>query len=499
MNLRPHQQDGTRRIFQAWADGAQRVVYQLPTGGGKTHIKSAVAQTWLARGKRVMAIAHRRELVRQISQRFDAFGIEHGVVQSGDRFNPFHRAHVCAVQTLINRMERFPHAPDVILIDEAHHAVAGSWLKVLEQWPKALVLGVTATPERLDGKGLGEVFQELICGPSVRELQELGYLAPYRYLAPPKNLAFLQEVRAVSKRAGDFARGELELAVNKRAIVGNAIEYYQRYLNGRPAIAFCVGVRHAQDVAEQFTSAGFRAASVDGSMASAERDDILGAFARGRLSVLTTADLISEGFDVPECAGALLLRPTKSLTLFLQQVGRALRPKADGSPAVIIDHAGNCYDHGMPEQAHQWSLDGRQQREKSASDVHHCATCYRIFDGEGLGRARAQKACPGGEGAWDDCGLKAAERGHGSEQEIVNVAGELQEMTYHDFIQMDRPDWTKGISISMAEGAELSTLIARADSRAKLHQIAKARGYKPGWVHKQWELRQKGGVHTVAF
>jgi DNA repair protein RadD len=492
VQLRPHQQQAVSDIERSWRSGNRRVVYQLPTGGGKTHIKSAIAKRAIESGMRVMAIAHRRELVKQISDRFTAFGIPHGIIQAGEPFNIHFHVQVCAVQTLNRRLLQIPIAPDLILIDEAHHAVAGSWLQVMEHWPNALVLGVTATPERLDGKGLGHVFNDLICGPTVTELQKAGFLAKFRYLAPPKNLAFLQEMRKARTLAGDYQRNELEVAVNKRAIVGNAMAYYEKHLNGRPAIAFCVGIKHAEAVAEQFTAAGWRAASVDGSMDVGTRNRILGDFAAGRLSLLTSADLISEGFDVPDCAGAMLLRPTKSLTIFLQQVGRALRPKSDGSDAVIIDHAGNVYDHGLPADPHDWSLDGKKGREKDQLRVTQCAKCYRVFGDERVSEARAQAQCPDGvEGQWNKCGLYKPPAGSGDGRELLHVDGELIELSVDELYAMDRPVWAGGLSLSLATGYEWETLLARADSMDKLHEIAKARGYKPGWAFHQWKNKAR--------
>jgi len=353
------------------------------------------------------------------------------------------------------------------------------------------VLGVTATPSRADGKGLGDIFQHLICGPSITTLQSQKFLAEYRYLAPPKNLAFLQEMRKARTVAGDYVRSELEVAVNKRAIVGDAIKYYEKHLNGRPAIAFCVGVEHARSVAAQFAAAGWRAASVDGSMNMVERDRILTDFALGRISVLSSADLISEGFDVPECAGALLMRPTKSLTIFMQQAGRALRPKKDGSKAVIVDHAGNVYDHGLPADHREWSLEGFDKRAKDAAPtVTQCTECLCVYGGEDTRLARQFRKCPSGTASsWMACGL-AVEEGAGRVG-IVEVDGELNELSADELYARDRPTWSGGISLSLATGWEWETLLARADSMEKLHEIAKARGYKSGWAFHQWKSRAR--------
>jgi DNA repair protein RadD len=244
------------------------------------------------------------------------------------------------VASLVRRADRLP-APDLLIADEAHHALAATWQQLFATWPLARALGVSATPERLDGRGLGEVFGTMVLGPSVADLIRTGHLAAFDYFAPER----VADLSDVGVRAGDFARDALAEAMDRPAITGNALAHYRRLCPGAQALAFCTSVRHAENAAEQFRAAGFEAASVDGALAADERNRLVRTFAAGELRILASCELLSEGFDVPAASAAILLRPTQSLGLHLQQVGRVLRPKPNGSRAVVLDHVGNVGRH----------------------------------------------------------------------------------------------------------------------------------------------------------
>jgi DNA repair protein RadD len=355
VKLRDYQFDGVR-----WVRGAmrehRRVAFQLPTGGGKTIIFGHICQSIVRRGKRAAILVHRRELIRQTLEKLSFFGVQAGVIAAGWSADPDQPIQVASVQTLVRRLDRAP-AADLVVLDEAHHAVAGTWAAVLEHYADAYLLGVTATPERLDGKGLADHFDILVCGPSVCDLIAGGWLADVRVLT-----ARAPDLTGIKRLGGDYAIGELAEAMSDSRLIGDAVAHYREHAEGRPAIAFCVTIRHAELVAERFLAAGYHAASVDGGMAPRARDAVIHGLASGELDVVTSCALISEGLDVPDVGAALLLRPTQSLTLYLQQIGRALRPKADGRPAVILDHAGNALRHGDPTAPRRWSLEGRLKR-----------------------------------------------------------------------------------------------------------------------------------------
>jgi DNA repair protein RadD len=452
----------------------RRVVFVLPTGGGKTICFTYLTELVVRASKRVYIVAHRKEIVRQISKALDRLGVAHGLIMP-DHKQTDDLVQVCMIQTLANRLDQL-EPPYLLIEDECHHVVSGSYQKVRAAWPKAFALGCTATPERLDGRGLGDAYDGMVLGPSAAELIGMGSLAPYIYLSPPTQL----DLSKVHTRAGDYAIDELEAALEASTIVGDAVKHYRRYLDGKPAIAFCISVAHAKAVAQRFRNAGIPAASVDGNMESAERDAVLRGLADGSILVVTSCDLISEGFDVPQVQGALLLRPTKSLALYLQQVGRCLRPKADGTPAIILDHVGNCLRHGMPDWSRNWSLEGRP-KSKDAAAVSVCKLCFRTLPT--IVARSPQFKCGGRDGTV--CPFKEVREPN--PRTIDEVDGELTRAASTD---PTRPVWADGISLVDARGRDWFRLLELAGSdMAKLKQISKVRQYKRGWAeHKQEEF-----------
>ena len=302
----------------------------------------------------------------------------------------------------------------------------------------------------------------MVIGPDVRELIAAGHLASFRYLAPPTAID-LSRVRSLG---GDFNSGDLEAVVDQDAITGDVVEHYLRHLAGRTALCFCVTVAHAEHVAVRFRDNGIPAASIDGTMSSDQRHDLVNRLRTGDLRVLTSCEIISEGFDAPAVGGAILLRPTQSFALFRQQVGRCLRPKRDGSAAIIVDHVGNVFRHGLPDASHAWSLDSKKrtltERQQSTDGIRKCPACDEVF-----AAGDRREMCDG----VDECLFKP--------RVLIERPGELREFTPFD--------WTYGISLRDAYGSRLRLLIQHAGTdRSRLRQIAEARGYKPGWVGYAW-------------
>ena len=331
ISLRSYQSIAISEIRAAYGSGEKRVLFVLPTGGGKTVVFSFVAATAAARGRRVCILVHRQELVDQVSASLTSMGVAHGIIAGGYPETP-EPVQVASVASLARRLDRL-EAFDLIVADEAHHAVAGSWKTIIAAMPDAFLLGVTATPERLDGRGLGDAFDHMVLGPTVAELTEAEF-------APPETI----DLSGLRTRAGDYAADDLSAAMSDRAIVGNAVEHYGRLCRGIPAVAFCCGIEHSRLVATRFVEGGFRAAHVDGTTQKEERRALIAALGSGEIDVLTNAGLISEGVDVPAIGAAILLRPTQSLGLYLQQVGRALRP----APGKNRDHPGSCRQQHEP-------------------------------------------------------------------------------------------------------------------------------------------------------
>jgi DNA repair protein RadD len=377
--LRQYQKDLDLETWLAFEFIAARVLLVLPTGGGKTVLFSKIAAdtkgvTWI--------IAHRQELIRQASETLDRFGIDHGTVKSGFPFQPEKRVQVASMQTIVRRAATMP-PPELIILDEAHHCLCPTIGKILAAAPRAKVLGVTATPCRTNGAGLGSVFDHLIIGPTNRWLTDQGFLSPAFYYAPPPKA----DVSNLPMRSGDYAREAAEAAMDKAVVTGDAVEHYRRICDGVPMLSFCVSVEHAKHVAAQYVEAGYRAAAVDGALDDDERKDRILGLATGKYQVITSCDLIGEGLDVPLVGAVQLLRPTASLSLHLQQIGRGLRPAEGKEACYVLDHVGNVEKHKFASTVHPWSLEGTvKPRKEKAESVRTCGSCFMVHE--------TAKTCP---------------------------------------------------------------------------------------------------------
>jgi len=377
MQLRDYQESAVQAVRDSFRAGHKNTLLVSPTGSGKTVIFSYIAAGMARNNKRILIVAHRRELLKQISNALKRVGVAHAVMTGGYRGVPTANVVVASVFTLVKRIKGIEPF-DLIIGDEAHHFTPdSSWGKVVMGFPRARVLGVTATPERLDGKGLGQMFSDMVMGPTVAELTAQGFLSHAVVYAPSA-----PDLGGVGTRMGDYVQKQLEDAMDKAVITGSAVKHYGKYAPGKKAIAFCVSVKHAKNLAKEFRDAGFAASHIDGGMKEDERDNVLKAFEEGRVRVLTSCDLVSEGFDLPSVEVAILLRPTKSLGLYLQQCGRAIRPHPDKERTIILDHAGNTARHGFIDDDREWTLadgfvQGRGKRDK-AETVRTCTACFAM-------------------------------------------------------------------------------------------------------------------------
>lgn len=460
MELRDYQ---TRMLDDARAHmraGVRRILLRLATGGGKTVMAASMLGGAAGRGLSSQFIVHRRELIEQTSLTFQAVGIRHGLIASGMQPYRDPLVQLAGVQTLARRLDDVAK-PKLIVVDEAHHAVAGTWQQVLAAYPDAYVIGLTATPERLDGRGLKDHFDVMVDGPSTGELIERGFLSPYTYFAPGT-----PDLVGVPVRAGDFNRGELGDLMDKPKLIGDIVEHYQRLAAGHQGIVFAASREHSRHIAEGFKAVGIRAAHVDGEMADRERKRAVDAFRARDLDIMVNVDLFGEGFDVPGLVYCGLARPTKSLALFLQQVGRALRIMPGKERAIICDHAGNAFTHGLPDDPRTWSLEGRKSRAANigAGDgfsIRQCLECYRVSPS-------MTQICPG-------CGTAFLVRDRAPE----GAAGDLTELT--------RLADQEAKAAKEACKEEERACVTLADWEA----LARRRGYKAGWAKHQWEFRQK--------
>lgn len=462
ITLRPYQAAGVAEIRGAYMNGHRSVLYVLPTGGGKTATFSYIAEQAAARGNRVLILVHRAELVDQSSRTLHEIGLEHGVIAAGYRQDLSRGCQVASVQTLARRLHTVP--PDffnLLIVDEAHHAVAGQWAKILAHCTSAHVLGVTATPERLDGRGLGDQFSAMVQGPDAAWLTEQGHLAPARIFAPP-GLDLSGIRRGLDTKAG---RAEAEDRCNQRSAMGDAVSHYRRTIapehNGT-AIAFCCSVAHADAMAEAFRAQGIAAARLDGNIDRYARRRMLADLGAGVLKVVTSCDIISEGTDVPSVTGAILYRPTDSLGLYLQQVGRVLRPSPGKVAAIINDHVGNTGRHGLPTDPREWSLEGRPKRRAGATApaIRICPACFAAA-------SSAASVCP-------DCGHQL--QAQSPRRELETVEGHLVEVT---------PE--------QVAANRHRRILEESDCRSleDLEELGRRRGYKPGWARYRWNAREQ--------
>ena len=399
ITLRDFQARAVQRLRDGFCDLAKRALLLVsPTGSGKTFMFCAITQGAAERGNKTLILQHRRELIRQASLSLARLGVRHAIVAPPKTVEAIRRRHLKAlgvswidadapvavgsIQTVTRRLAWLQAwAPVLIVLDEAHHALADTWSRILDAVPAARVLGVTATPIRLDGQGLGALFDELIEAATIPELIELGFLVPVRCWAPPCR-ADLSRVHLVG---GDLDRDELTELLNRPAITGDAIEHYARLCPGSPALVYCCSIRHATDVCAAFNAAGFNFGLITGETPADERDGLIEGLEIGSLDGLVSVDVITEGLDIPRAVTCIMLRPTESEEKFLQMVGRVMRPHPGKAFGRLHDHVGNIDRHGKPSALRPWSLDGRPKRKRgdpppAGLRLVQCPVCYFTAD-----------------------------------------------------------------------------------------------------------------------
>jgi len=409
---------------------------------------SHIALNAIKRNRRVLILVHRVELLKQTGQKLSAFGIPHGYISTEHTQDDQWPVQVAMVATLRNR-QTDPF--NLIIVDECHHTPSATYQEVISRHPDAYLLGVTATPCRLDGKGLADCFDEMVQGPQIYELIQFGSLTPPVTYAPAAGI----DLKGVRSVAGDYVRSALEEAVGKPSVTGSAVKEYTTHAAGRPCVVFCVSVKHAEQVAEEFRFQGYRAVSVDGNTDKAERDRMIQGLADGSVQVLCSCDIISEGTDVPAIEVGISLRPTKSLSLYIQQMGRVLRKHPGKTRALLLDHAGNCHRHGLITQHREWSLEEGTEKKRTPSEIRQCLKCYAVYESSGT-------VCP-------ECGTTPPPK----PRELVKVAGEL-------------------VPVEEAKRAkeEAKRELWGRKSFDEWVAIARKRGYKVGWARFRFEAQE---------
>ena len=446
------------KVRAAMRGGARRVLLVAPTGAGKTVMAGAMLKGGGAKGIWYFVV-HRRELIQQTAKALTAWGVPFGYIAAGMPTNDA-SVQICSVDTLRSRLDSVP-APAGFIVDECHRAGSASYKRLFEAWPDAWVVGLTGTPTRLDGRAL-DMFQVMVQAPGVRELMDAGRLADYRLFAPPTDID-MSGVKVT--RAGEYDRDQLADAMAGSTIYGSAVAEYQRHAPGSMAAVMCVDIAHAESTAELFKQAGITAACVHGKLPRLVRDAMVEAFRSGHIKVLTSVNLLVEGFDAGELDTLIMLRPTASLVIYLQSIGRALRVKADGRKALIMDLVGNSQKHGLPDDVREWSLDGRKKRTRQVNEETAPVYCPAHFT------ACRRPDMPCGELTLDGsiCGWLPPVQ----EREIEQVDGDLVEVDL------------------LAQRRERKAQDAQADTLEDLIALGKARGYKVGWARHRWQARQR--------
>lgn len=405
ITLRPYQTKIHDETFSAWHSGHRNVLAVAPTGAGKTAIMSTVTRNI---PDPTVSIAHRQELVSQISVALARNDIYHRIIAADNVIKfcigrhveefgkSFHHqdapASVAGVQTIIRRqdtLKQFMHRVRMWNIDEAHHVAEGnSWWKAIAMFPNAYGLGFTASPLRADrrplGRCLGGAFDHMVLGPSMRELIDMGYLSDYRLIAPTMSID--RSNIPVSEATGELNQTKLRKEAHESTITGDIVQNYMKFAPGKRGIAFVVDIEQAKETSERFNQAGIKAMAVSSKTPDNIRQDAIRRFSRGELTVLVNVDLFGEGFDVPAVEVVMMGRPTESFGLYLQQFGRALRMFDGKEYGIIIDHVGNWKRHGLPDAKRTWSLEQdlrgtpRGKPDPEAIPLRRCSSCFEAYE-----------------------------------------------------------------------------------------------------------------------
>jgi superfamily II DNA or RNA helicase len=457
--LRPYQRDAIDEVRDAIAAGHRRIILVAPTGSGKTIIGADLIETATRAGKRVLVLAHRREIIQQTAAKLAQCAIFPGIVMADVKSRPREPVQVASIQTLWMRAKQrkisLPPA-DLLVVDECHHAPAMTYTKIIDNYPDAVLLGLTATPCRGDGRGLGSIFDTMVECPQVPDLIKLGFLVPTRTYAPVD-----PDLKGVRTRHGDFVESELAERMDRQELVGDIITHWHKYGERRKSVAFAVNVAHSIHIRDEFIRSGVRCEHIDGATPKLERDATLARLASGEIEVVSNCMVLTEGWDMPEAGCCILARPTKKMGLYRQMIGRVLRP-AEGKPnAIVLDHSGAVFRHGFVEDPVAWTLDPDRHAENRTHSAREREHGSRLLECTACGSVR--------------------------------VAGEP--CSYCGFLPQRPP---RGVSfqdgdLALVDGSRRPKgNVYSPEERERWHGmliwIANERDYKPGWVaHKYKE------------
>lgn len=423
-SLRQYQIKLINDVRTLYSNGVKNVLVVSPCGSGKSVVIGQILEDLKRKGNRALFLVHRKELIEQMR------------AYTKDNNN----VDLITVQSMVRRLNKYnENYYQLIVTDETHHSMANSYIKIYEHFKNAFRLGFTATPERQDGKGLGKIYQKIAEGPSVKWLISNNYLAPFDYYAPT-----LMDISKLKKERGDYSNKSIDEQMTER-IFGDVVSNYRKIALGKKTIIYCNTINSADKVAQNFIDAGFSAKSIHSLTPAEERVQTIKAFKEAKLNILVNVDLFGEGFDVPDCECVILLRPTTSLTLYIQQAMRCMRYKK-GKRAIIIDHVGNAFKHGLPDDERFWSLreDKKIKNTEKEINIKQCPRCFGVYRGN-------KSVCP-------YCGYKVEKQEQKPLEVVQDV--ELKKLTEQDL-----------------------------NSMKDLYKYAKQKGYKPGWAYYQGLMR----------
>lgn len=440
--LREYQLDLIDRVKDSMARGNRRVLMQLGTGGGKTLIASEFLKQYSYEGYDSLFLADRRKLIDQTGEKLAGYGVDHGIIMAGRKPDFDAAVQVASIQTLYmraikNQVMALPEV-QLIVLDEAHKSLGSQYYElVMEYYPDAYVLGLTATPVRSDGRGLGEMYDDLVLGPSVDTLVDDKFLVPMRYYAPSQpDMEYLDSI--YDKQKGDYNETKLgKYMEDNKPLIGDVVKHYQRLAGDRQAVVFASSVRHSMYLAEKFNEAGIPAEHIDGETYHHERERIYEDVHSGKTKVLTNCAVLIEGWDEPQISACILARPTKSVATYLQMAGRVLRPFPGKEDAILIDHSGAVREHGFVSDDRPWSLDatetlsermeaieeGFDDQQEAEEERIVCESCGTAYKG--------RRQCP-------ECGWEPPKRKSKSERVLE---AELEEVLKAKQEKQRRLEW----------------------------------------------------------
>ncbi|WP_083988240.1 DEAD/DEAH box helicase [Companilactobacillus ginsenosidimutans] len=443
--LRPYQLKTISNIYKSFDRGNRSIIVQQPPRTGKTVIMAEIARRATDKGNRILFVVHRKEIVDQVISTFKQQGVNMPLAKIG------------MVQTITRHVDKLK-PPSIIFVDEGHHVKAKSYMRILDTFPNALKLLFTATPYRLDGSGFDDVADDLILGNTIKDLISDGFLAPVDYYAPKQ----LDVDQLKVKRNGEFDEKSIAKAF-KPKVYGNAVKTFQKLAGDKQAIAYAYNVASAERLAKELNNHGITARSVSGKTPKDERDQIIQDYRNGKIQVVTNAELFTEGLDLPNVDCVIMLRPTQSLSLYLQFAMRCMNPR-EGKTAIIIDHVGNVNRFGLPTENREWKLEGSKKTNRSndRSDVKSVTVCPKCF----MTFYRKGDKCP-------FCGAELTE-----EKELEVVEDAKLEKVKEERLRKAHMIMNNNLAAKVADKTP-----NQLKNMAEIKAFAEFKNYKKGWIY----------------